>query len=391
MKNNKSIIKLFGLLLLATSSNYAFGYNNKYCQFAYVNHNLTNDIYVFGINKSTGVLEPLHLPPVYTGNNPGSFLLHPNGKFLYVLGGNSNDVTAYKINQDTGQLSAIQTISTSGVGPWGGTVTPKTGAYLYVNNNVSNNITMFKVDSNTGLLSLSKTAIHPNGLVENALNANGPDSIKITSGKKYAYVTNANSNNMTIYNYNENTGDLILKNSYAMNIPGGVKPRQVSLYPYSVPSDPTSVPHNTNLYLMNQDTNNIIEYKLDDNELIIPNDHPPVIETGLSPMTLNTEGTYNYTYVTNFIENNISQFKVDKVTGHYSKLNPSKAAVINGQQAKGIYSNLGYVYTTNFASNDVSTFKISSDGSLHQILPNLKTGGVNPGNITFTPFPKDCK
>lgn len=362
----------------------------KYCQYVYINHNRTNDIKAFGVNKTNGDLEPLNLPLVPTGNNPGSFYTHPNGKFVYVLAGADNAITAYKIDQSTGRLTVIQSVTSPGTMLWGGTLTPKSGAFLYACNNVSNNITMYKIDPVSGLLSLNKTAKHPNGLVENAINGIGPNSIKITANLKWAYVGNYTSNNITLYHYDANTGDLTLYKNEAIDVPGCIQARQLALSPAAVPSDPLYVPPPKQLYVLCQGSNDIAQLNLDSDQLLIPSKNISMVSTnGVSPTSMSIEANYKYIYSPNMQSNNIAEFSIESTTGHLKPLTPS--VVSGGVEGKGIYTNMGYAYVTNFGPNSVSKFKIGDDGVLTKVGSDIPTGGVNPGNITFTPFAKECK
>jgi DNA-binding beta-propeller fold protein YncE len=78
-------------------------------KFAYVTNSGDNNISMFGINSSTGLLSSTGL--VAAGTAPWSIAIDPSGRFVYVTNLQSNDISIYSIDLATGSLTLIGTIS----------------------------------------------------------------------------------------------------------------------------------------------------------------------------------------------------------------------------------------------------------------------------------------
>jgi YVTN family beta-propeller protein len=79
-------------------------------KFAYVTNSGSNDVSMYTINATTGVLTSGGT--IAAGSTPTSIAIHPSGKFAYVTNAGSNDVSMYKIDTTTGALTLIGTIGT---------------------------------------------------------------------------------------------------------------------------------------------------------------------------------------------------------------------------------------------------------------------------------------
>jgi 6-phosphogluconolactonase (cycloisomerase 2 family) len=78
-------------------------------KFAYVTNSGDNNISMYKIDSSTGLLLSIGL--VAAGTSPWSIAVDPSGKFVYVSNFQSNDVSIYSIDPATGSLTLIGTIS----------------------------------------------------------------------------------------------------------------------------------------------------------------------------------------------------------------------------------------------------------------------------------------
>ncbi|MBB5396510.1 lactonase family protein [Mucilaginibacter sp. AK015] len=91
------------------------------------------------------------LPDGFKGET-GAADIHvsPNGKFLYATNrGDANDISVFAINQENGELTFIERKPSGGKGPRNFVIDP-TGQYLLVAHQNSDNITVYKIDENTG-------------------------------------------------------------------------------------------------------------------------------------------------------------------------------------------------------------------------------------------------
>jgi 6-phosphogluconolactonase (cycloisomerase 2 family) len=78
--------------------------------FAYVTNSGSNNVSMYSINATTGVLTSGGL--IDAGTTPLSVAIHPSGGFAYVTNSASNDVSIYSIDATTGALTLIGTIGT---------------------------------------------------------------------------------------------------------------------------------------------------------------------------------------------------------------------------------------------------------------------------------------
>ena len=79
-------------------------------KFAYVVNLGSNDVSMYTINSTTGVL--MSKGTIAAGQVPTSIAVHPSGKFAYVTNSESNEVSIYSIDGATGALTLIGTIGT---------------------------------------------------------------------------------------------------------------------------------------------------------------------------------------------------------------------------------------------------------------------------------------
>jgi 6-phosphogluconolactonase (cycloisomerase 2 family) len=121
--------------------------------FAYVTNSGSNNVSMYSINGTTGVLTSAGT--IDAGTTPLSVAVDPTGKFAYVTNFNSNDVSMYTINATTGALTSAGTIAT-GQFPTSIAVHPS-GNFAYVTNSGSNDVSMYSIDGATGALTLIGT------------------------------------------------------------------------------------------------------------------------------------------------------------------------------------------------------------------------------------------
>jgi 6-phosphogluconolactonase len=121
--------------------------------FAYVTNSGSNNVSMYSINATTGVLTSAGT--IDAGTTPLSVAVDPTGKFAYVTNFNSNDVSMYTINATTGVLTSIGTIAT-GQSPTLIAIHPS-GKFAYVTNSASNDVSMYSIDAATGALTLIGT------------------------------------------------------------------------------------------------------------------------------------------------------------------------------------------------------------------------------------------
>lgn len=107
-------------------------------QFVYALFELTNKVYGWSINSSTGALTTLNgFPMTLTlnlpliGFNQYNVITDPAGKYLYISDSGTNEILVYSINSTTGALTAVGSPITTTMEP-GNLATDGLGRYLYL-------------------------------------------------------------------------------------------------------------------------------------------------------------------------------------------------------------------------------------------------------------------
>jgi 6-phosphogluconolactonase (cycloisomerase 2 family) len=166
-------------------------------KFLYVTVSLSDDSWVFmyTINQTTGVLTPTSPAMVLTGGIPFQVVVVPSGKFAYVVnnmsGGDMTDgVWQYTIDSTTGVLTQNTPAAvTAGNAPTEMAVDP-TSSFAYVVNRLDNTVSMYTIDPSTGNLTLNTTAGNPTATIPTGTE---PFRIDFDPSGKFVYVTNEQS------------------------------------------------------------------------------------------------------------------------------------------------------------------------------------------------------
>jgi len=163
-----------------------------------VPNSASNDLSIFAINGSTGLLSPLST--VATGGAPYAIVVDPTGGYLYVTNNSSNSISAYAINASSGALTQISGSPFAvGAAPTALKTDPS-GEFLYVANYGSGTVSALHRDSSSGALSSVAGSPFAAGV--------GPISIAIDPTGAFAYVANASASTLSEYSINSSTGAL---------------------------------------------------------------------------------------------------------------------------------------------------------------------------------------
>lgn len=174
-------------------------------RFLYVTVSLSDDSWVFmyTINQTNGFLTPTSPAMVLTGPIPFQVVVAPSGKFAYVVnnlgGGEITDgVWQYTLNSTTGVLTQNTPAAVAaGNAPTEIAVDP-TSRFAYVVNRLDNTVSMYTIDPNSGNLSLNATAANPTATIATGTE---PFRIGFDPSGKFVYVTNEGSA-VSIYTVN---------------------------------------------------------------------------------------------------------------------------------------------------------------------------------------------
>jgi len=162
---------------------------------------LAGNVSMYTINATTGALTSfgtIAAGTIFGEPNPNSMVVDPTGAFAYVANSGSNDVSMYSINSTTGVLTSVGSID-AGTTPLSVAVDPS-GKFAYVANSNSNDVSMYTINTTTGALTLIGTTTA----------GSTPTSIAIHPSGKFAYVTNSASNDVSMYSIDATTGVLTL-------------------------------------------------------------------------------------------------------------------------------------------------------------------------------------
>lgn len=166
--------------------------------YLYVMNAASNNISVFSVDSSTGVLTQLSGSPFPIGLAPLNMQLTPSGNFLYVSASYTNLVSAIEVfSVNKGVLAPSGVFQTEGLNPNGLIIDPA-GKYLYVANTSSNSISIFSIGSSGGLTQVEGSPI--------ADAYNDPVALLIDPKGQYLYVANQGSNNVGVYTITPSTG-----------------------------------------------------------------------------------------------------------------------------------------------------------------------------------------
>jgi 6-phosphogluconolactonase len=126
---------------------------------AYLVNELGSTLVAYSFAPSTGLLTSLQTVSTRasgaTGTNTGAEIaVHPSGKFVYSSNRGDNNIAVFTINATTGMVTPVGHTPTGGMTPRMFAIEP-TGTWMYVANQSSDNVITFAIDSATGALTQS--------------------------------------------------------------------------------------------------------------------------------------------------------------------------------------------------------------------------------------------
>jgi 6-phosphogluconolactonase (cycloisomerase 2 family) len=122
-------------------------------QYAYVVNNGGNTVSQFAIDAS-GILSPLSVPTVATGNAPQSITVDPSSKYAYVTNLANNTISQYVIQGDGTLAPNTPATIATGHAPWALAISPS-GSWAYVANSADNTISQFSISASGALVATS--------------------------------------------------------------------------------------------------------------------------------------------------------------------------------------------------------------------------------------------
>jgi len=166
-------------------------------KFAYAPAEVTNRIYAFSINTTTGELSYIN---TYSFSAPNSITVDSAGRFVYAK--NNGSINIYAIDSGTGELGTpVNTVYTGSGNIWGTVKVDSTGCFMYIaDSGLSSQgyIYAYAVNSITGALTYINTLTAGAGSI----------SLSIEPANKYVYVSNYNNDTVSAYSISSTTGNL---------------------------------------------------------------------------------------------------------------------------------------------------------------------------------------
>jgi len=279
-----ALSQLNGSPYAAPTGHYAYGSvvdpTGRFVYYANYNNGGPGSVSGYSLDALDGHLVPMSGSPFAAGNGTTVLTIDPTGRFVYAVNAFSNTVSAYAIDALYGGLTRLDAdAATSGVqdfptgpAPYRVAVHPL-GGFLYVTNDNNSTVSIFTIASTTGALTrldadantagvqdfpvtrASAVAIHPSGryvyftqsggfnrVLVYAINGttgvmtatgtsqstgSNPVAITIDAAGSYAYVTNAGSNNVSVYQIDLASGALTAVAGSPFPISGATGPAAV--------------------------------------------------------------------------------------------------------------------------------------------------------------------
>ena len=173
--------------------------------YLYVANTLTNNISVFSIDSSNGMLTQLANSPFAIGLPPLNMQVTPSGNFLYVTTSGDPDGFIFGFSVNAGVLTSLGAPSSSfGINPNGIVIDPA-GSYLYAANTSSNTISIFSIGSSGALTEVPGSPL--------ASTYAAPVSLILDRKGAYLYVANQGSNNVAVYSISSTGLPTVLSSS----------------------------------------------------------------------------------------------------------------------------------------------------------------------------------
>ena len=272
-------------------------------KFTYVTNEFSNDISMYTVDATTGMLTPRGT--INSGRRAVSVTLHPSGKFAYVANGcfqNSlvDSVSMYMVDTATGALTSVGTIPTGATGPSAcsiniGISLDPSGMYAYVAGDgcgldiYQGYISTYTIDLTTGALT---SVGQPIGAGDCS------DSVSVDPFSKFAYVTNNQDDDISIYSITATTGALKSLGTVATG---------------SGPVSSAVHPSGKFAYVANRGSNDVSAYSINANTGALTFTGTTAAGSGPSSIAIHPSG--NFAYVTNSGSNSVSIYSIDAVTG----------------------------------------------------------------------------
>lgn len=343
--------------------------------FAATANTADDTVSVFSVNATTGVFSEVSGSPFLTGGGPYSIAFSPiasGNLFAVVSNTEDNNLSVYEVNQTTGYFTEVTSSPFfTGIVPYNATFSPIVLGNLYCAsvNHIENSVSVFVVNQVTGMFNPVPGSPFSTG--------NGPYNVQFTpviNGKLYAAVVNLDNNNVSVYEVNQNTGQFVEITDSPF--PAGSGANQIAFSPIV----------NGHLFasVVDFNDNNISVYEVDPNtgNLIQLSNSPFVTgggPDGIAYTPLLPDGMFAAT--ANFFDNNVYVYQVMlPLAPTITSISPSEGPQIGGTIITITGTNFSGTTEVNFGSTPATSFTVIDDNTIVATAP----AGTGTVNITVT-------
>lgn len=338
--------------------------------FAYIANQGDHTLKAYTVNPTTFALTLL--ATYGAGTAPTAVTVDTTGKFLNVVAKTSGEVLSYAIDFATGELTATGSKLVRGAPNdfallLGDRPTKTMPRFVHVAGVTSGDVTTFRVDPANGALTQ----------VASILTGDSPSAIAIDPRHRYAWVSNADSNSISIFDIDAATGSL------SASLPA----QAIDGKPTHVAVDPTG----RTLYAVAHDVQQLDDgwlsaYRID--QLTGGLTLLGTQQVGLNPTAVAIEPTGRFLFTANNgtdadFSSGISVFAIDPQTGVPSVSAPP--GVAPGVFDLAFHPNGAFAYAVLTPSNTLAQYSISRTSGQLTLVPPGTEAGVEPAGLVVTP------
>ena len=364
-------------------------------KYAYATNSGSNDLsqYSIGADGSLSPLIPVTAPayngPYSIALTHGTASVSAVPKFAYAANFGSDDVSGYTIDGSSGALAGIgSSPSSAGTQPYSVAVDPS-GKFAYVANYFTNDVSAYTIDAGTGALTRIDCGGGAGCNGQNFLAGTNPFSITVDPLGRFVYVINFGTNDVSAYTIDASTGALT-----QIDCGGGIACNGSDFKAGTNPVSVVVYPSGQYAYVANNGDSNVEQYTIGADGSLAPMS-PATVPTGASPSAVTVDPLGRFVYVTNFGTNDVSAYTIDAGTGALTPIDADSGTggIQNfpaGAGPIGLTLDPGgqLAYVTNYTDNNISQYSIGAGGNLTPIGSGTVSAGTNPNSVTVDPSGK---
>lgn len=340
-------------------------------KFVFVGDTASTDVCAFAINPANGALTVVAGSPfANSGFDAVSLVVDPTGRFLYT-GDDAASVTGFSINGATGALSVLSGSPFALVaGAASSSVsTDPLGRFLYATDSTAGDIFTLRIDSGSGNLTLSRTAQGRPALSLALANGTAP----ITYTPKFTYIANSDSNDISAYATDPESGGLtqITGSPFKVNGPLASDPQAVSLavdaagkFAYAAEFNGNGNNGSVGAFTVNPLTG----------ALTLTSGSPFTVGDQARTVVIDPSG--RFVYITTPFSDSIYGFSINRATGNLVALSgsPFLTGAATSPWGAAIDPSGRYLCITKQATNQVAIFSINTANGNLTAVTTVPTG-----------------